>query len=63
MIYYTCNTRRAHPNTGMGRQYVLEEYSIRELLHFSKLSVPQVQKKYKQVTPRKVVSGVASGHL
>lgn len=28
-------------NTGMGRQYVLEAYSIRELLHFSKLSVPQ----------------------
>lgn len=28
-------------NTGMDRQYVLEEYSIRELLHFSKRSVPQ----------------------
>ena len=28
-------------NTGMDRQYVLEEYNIRELLHFSKHSVPQ----------------------
>lgn len=28
-------------NTGMGRQYVLEEYSTKQLLHFSKLSVSQ----------------------